>query len=90
MKYIIGDVVFFDFICVFFTSFLFLNGFLQMESNNLQEQLQKILVILHFQKFSIKCLAHMVGMQDYGTYRNKATLEAILKKAREEMDIAAK
>ena len=31
----------------------------------------------------------MVGMQDYGTSRNMATLEATLKKAREEMDTVA-
>ena len=32
----------------------------------------------------------MVGMQDYGTPRNRATLEETLKKAREEMDTTAK
>ena len=31
----------------------------------------------------------MVGMQEYGTSRNMATLEATLKKAREEMDTDA-
>ena len=31
----------------------------------------------------------MVRMQDYGTSKNMATLEATLKKAREEMDIVA-
>ena len=61
-----------------------------MESNNLQEQLQKISMISHFQFFFVKCLACMVGMQDYGTSRNMATLEVTLKKAREEMDTAAK
>ena len=61
-----------------------------MESNNLQEQLQKISMILYFQIFSVKCLARMVGMQNYGTSRNMETLEATLKKAREEMDTAAK
>ena len=61
-----------------------------MESNNLEEQLQKISMISHFQNFSVKRLARMVGMQDYGTSRNMATLKATLKKTREEMDTAAK
>ena len=61
-----------------------------MESNNLQEQLQKISMISHFQKFSVKRLERMVGMHDYGISRNRETLEATLKKAREEMDTATK
>ena len=80
----------FDFICGFCTFKKKFNGFLQMESNNLQEQLQKLSMIFHFQNFSVNHLAHMVGMQDYNTSRNGAILEATLKKVREEMDTSAK
>ena len=46
MKGIIGDDVLFDFM-YFFYFIMILYGFLQMESNNLKEQLQKISMISH-------------------------------------------
>ena len=46
MKGIIGDDVLFDFM-YFFSFIMIFICFLQMESNNLKEQLQKISMILH-------------------------------------------